>query len=123
MPLSTNAKIVIAVGVTAAVGLMAAAAFAAPKQLPAPAPPPTLDVYAVIDKAAKYETDLGILRDLRDKVLAASQQNNVWDPYWQKLQARIDVLAPGERGASAATAGGPSGGGAMTSFRAYAAGR
>lgn len=113
---STNLKIAIAVGITAAVGLAVVSATASPPKKDLLPPAPQLDVYGVIDKAAKYETDLSILRDLRDKVLAASQANTTWDPYWRKLQARLEALSPAERGASVVSAGG-GGGGATATFR------
>lgn len=100
--LSTNAKIGIAVGVTAVASLFVAKAVLAkpstPK-LPQSSTPlsnnfAAMNVYTVLDKAAKYETDVGILRDLVDKVLAVSMIDRSFDPYWLKLQGRLDSLLP-----------------------------
>lgn len=111
--LSTNAKIGIAVGVTAVASLFVAKAVLAkpstPK-LPQPSTPSTpklpqsstplsnnfaaMNVYTVLDKAAKYETDVGILSDLVDKVLAVSMIDRSFDPYWLKLRERLDSLLP-----------------------------
>ena len=102
MPMSTNAKIAIAVGVTAVIGLVAASSLAKPKTTALPPPPPPdnpamANIFAVLDHAAEYESDINVLRDLRDKVLAAAMNDKTWDPYFTKIQNRLNNLSPAER--------------------------
>jgi hypothetical protein len=66
-----------------------------PRSLPAPPPPDSVGhIYEVLDKAAKYEVDTGILKDLRDRLLDASMVDSRWDPYYFKIQERLDSLLP-----------------------------
>lgn len=113
-------KVAVVAGVAAAAGLVI---LLLPKKADAKmlsgggggvdAPPPqfaAIDAYAVLDKAAKFETDIALLKDIRDKVLAASIADHRWDPYWTKIQQRLDFLSPLERMQYAAPAQGANSG-------------
>jgi ribosomal protein S10 len=52
------------------------------------------DIYTIIDKAAQYEVNQGLLEELQDVLLEASKHDPSWDPYWMKIHKRLVSLNP-----------------------------